>query len=127
MDQCITLRYDQVILNIIPGMLEFDPLNSNVMKWNDMVDLLAGDIITFVNDLGASVLDMIERILIGQVTSQTILRLQYLGIQDASSKDHPSLQIRRSVAWVRNHQRGILQNCLAGEMGQRKEHHSRLG
>ena len=44
------LRYDSVILNL-PGMKNFDRTKPNVMKWNDLVDKLAGDIITFVDDL----------------------------------------------------------------------------
>jgi hypothetical protein len=32
-------------------MESFDPSKPSVMKWNDLVDKLAGDILTFVDDL----------------------------------------------------------------------------
>ena len=82
------LRYDRVILNL-PGMADFDPSKPNVMKWNDIVDRLAGDIITFVDDLRASGYDRENA---WQVTRQISSRLQYLGIQDAARKRRPSSQ-----------------------------------
>ena len=82
------LRYDRVILNL-PGMPDFDPSKPNVMKWNDTVDRLAGDIITFVDDLRASGYDRENA---WQVARQITSRLQYLGIQDAARKRRPSSQ-----------------------------------
>ena len=64
-------------------MPEFDPSKPNVMKWNDMVDLLAKDIITFVDDLRASGYDREND---WQVARQITSCLQYLGIQDAAGK-----------------------------------------
>jgi len=87
-DEGNALRYDRVILNL-PGMPEFDPTKPNVMKWNDSVDRLAGDIITFVDDLRASGYDRENA---WQVARQITSRLQYLGIQDAARKRRPSSQ-----------------------------------
>ena len=70
-------------------MLEFDPAKPNVAKWNDIVDRLAGDIITFVDDLRASGYDRENG---WQVARQIVARLQYLGIQDAARKRRPSSQ-----------------------------------
>jgi hypothetical protein len=61
----------------------------NVTKWNDLVDCLAGDIITFVDDLRASGYD---RESVWQEARQITSRLQYLGIQDAARKRRPSSQ-----------------------------------
>jgi hypothetical protein len=80
------LRYDRVILNL-PGMSDFDPSKPNVMKWNDLVDRLAGDILTFVDDLRAAGYDQENA---WRVARQITSRLQYLGIQDAARKRRPS-------------------------------------
>jgi hypothetical protein len=88
LDEGNALRYDRVLLNL-PGMAGFDPSKPNVMKWNDMVDRLAGDIITFVDDLRASGYDRENA---WQVARQITSRLQYLGIQDAARKRRPSSQ-----------------------------------
>jgi hypothetical protein len=52
-DEDNALRYDRVVLDL-PGMDKFDPSNPSVMKWNDLVDRPAGDMITFVDNLRAS-------------------------------------------------------------------------
>jgi hypothetical protein len=52
-DEDNALRYDRVVLNL-PGIDKFDPSKPSVIKWNDLVDQLAGDTITFVDDLRAS-------------------------------------------------------------------------
>lgn len=88
LDEGNALRYDRVILNL-PGMPDFDPSKPNVMKWNDIVDRLAGDIVTFVDDLRASGYDRENA---WQVARQITSRLQYLGIQDAPRKRRPSSQ-----------------------------------
>jgi hypothetical protein len=82
------LRYDRVILNL-PGMELFDPSMPSVMKWNDLVDRLAGDILTFVDDLRAAGYDRENG---WQVARQIAARLQFLGIQDAARKRRPSTQ-----------------------------------
>ncbi len=85
MDEGNALRCDRVVLNL-PGMLEFDPSKPNVVKWNDVVDRLAGDIIAFVDDLRASGYDRENG---WQVARQITARLQCLGIQDAARKRRP--------------------------------------
>jgi hypothetical protein len=77
-----------VILNL-PGTDEFDPTLPLVMKWNDRVDQLAGDVITFVEDLRATGHNSKSD---WQVARQVASRLQYLGIQDAPRKRRPSNQ-----------------------------------
>jgi hypothetical protein len=88
------LRYDRVKLNL-PGDPAFDPTLPLVMKWNDADDKLAGDIVTFVDDLRACGCDS-ERA--WQVARQVASRLQYLGIQDAPRKRRPSTQ--KPGAWA---------------------------
>lgn len=82
------LRFDCVILNL-PGMEEFDPSLPNVMKWNSRVQRIAGDGVTFVDDLRATGYDKENS---WQVARQIAARLQYLGIQDAPRKKHPPSQ-----------------------------------
>lgn len=43
------LRWDRVILNL-PGATDFDPTMPTVMKWDDLVQNIAGDIVAFVDD-----------------------------------------------------------------------------
>jgi hypothetical protein len=88
------LRYDRVILNL-PGMEDFEPAKPNVMKWNDEVDRLAGDLVTFVDDVRTSGYDRENA---WQVARQIMSRLQYLGIQDAARKRRPSSQ--KGGAWA---------------------------
>lgn len=47
------MRYDQVILNC-PGSTTYIPSLPRVMKWNDIALAIAGDVVTFVDDLRAS-------------------------------------------------------------------------
>jgi hypothetical protein len=88
------LRYDQVKLNL-PGDDDFDPTLPMVMKWDDTVDQIAGDVITFVDDLRASGYSSENA---WQVARQVASRLQYLGIQDAPRKRRPSTQ--KPGAWA---------------------------
>jgi hypothetical protein len=88
LDEGNAVRYDRGILNL-PGMPDFDPSKPNVMKWNDRVDKLAGDIITSVDDLRVSGFDRENA---WQVARQIVARLQHLGIQDAARKRRPSSQ-----------------------------------
>ena len=82
------LRYDKVVFNL-PGMEGYDPSLPNVMKMNDLVDRIAGDVVTFVDDLRGSGYDMENA---WQVARQIASRLQYLGIQDAPRKRRPPAQ-----------------------------------
>jgi hypothetical protein len=47
------MGFDEVILNL-PGDPKFDPTLPMVMKWNNLSDAIAGDVITFADDLRAS-------------------------------------------------------------------------
>jgi hypothetical protein len=82
------LRYDKVVFNL-PGMEGYDPSLPNVMKMNDLVDQIAGDVVTFVDDLRGSGYDMENA---WQVVRQIASHLQYLGIQDAPRKRRPPAQ-----------------------------------
>ena len=53
------LRYNKVVFNL-PGMEGYDPSLPNIMKMNDLVDRIAGNVVTFVDDLRGSGYD-IER------------------------------------------------------------------
>jgi hypothetical protein len=57
------------------------------MQWNDRVDQLAGDVITFVDDSTGY-----DSQSAWQVARQVASRFQYLGIQDAARKRRPSNQ-----------------------------------
>ena len=46
------LRWDNAILNFI-GNSDFDPVYTNVYKWDSHRNRIAGDIITFIDDLRA--------------------------------------------------------------------------
>jgi hypothetical protein len=47
------MQFDEVVLNL-SGNLGFDPTLPMVMKWNNTSNAIAGDVITFVDDLRAS-------------------------------------------------------------------------
>ena len=88
------MRYDQVILNC-PGSSTYNPSLPRVMKWNDIASAIAGDVVTFVDDLRASGYSFENG---WQVARQIASRLQYLGIQDAPRKRRPSSQ--KPGAWA---------------------------
>ena len=50
------LRWDKIILNL-PGSHDFNPSLPWVMKWDSLLNRIAGDIIAFVDDLRASGFD----------------------------------------------------------------------
>jgi hypothetical protein len=50
------LRWDEARLNL-PGDKAFDPTLPRVMKWDLIIDNIAGDVLTFVDDSRASGLD----------------------------------------------------------------------
>ncbi|KAL7574328.1 hypothetical protein ACA910_008435 [Epithemia clementina (nom. ined.)] len=84
-------QYSKVWLNI-PGAITYDPNLPWVMKWNSHVEQIAGDVVTFVDDLRASGYSVENA---WQVGRRIASRLQYLGIQDApQNADHrPSRQV----------------------------------
>jgi hypothetical protein len=88
------LRWDEARLNL-PGDKAFDPTLPRVMKWDRDIDNIAGDVLTFVDDLRASGLD---QEVTWKISSQITSRLQHLGIQDAPRKRRPPT--RKTGAWA---------------------------
>ena len=89
------MGYDCVRLNL-PGMNHFDPLLPKVMKWRTELGEVAGDVITFVDDVritGYSKENCHE------VHRQFASRIQYLGMQDAPRKFRPPSQLQAG-AWT---------------------------
>jgi hypothetical protein len=93
-DKANFLGWTRVILNL-PGDTKFDPTMPFVMKWNDSISNIAGDVVAFVDDLRASGKD--EESSWG-VARQFASRLQYLGIQDAPRKRRPPARV--TGAWA---------------------------
>jgi hypothetical protein len=90
------LRYDKVVLNL-PGSVSFDPTLPWVMKWNNAENQMAGDVVTFIDDLRATGYNSESA---WQVARQVASRMQYgyLDIQDAPRKRRPSTQ--KPGAWA---------------------------
>jgi hypothetical protein len=82
------LRWDRIILNL-PGDSIYDPSLPTVMKWNDSVGRIAGDIVSFVDDLRLTGYSLENS---WAVSRYVLSRLQYLGIQDAARKRRPPSQ-----------------------------------
>jgi len=76
------LRWDRIILNLI-GQDDYIPSYPNVMKWNDLEDRQAGNIIAYVDDLRVIGWDLNHAWNIAHLVAS---RIQFLGIQDASRK-----------------------------------------
>jgi hypothetical protein len=76
------LRWDCIKLNL-PGDPAYNPTKPRVMKWDDILQKIAGDILGFVDDLRASGYSTEAA---WAVARQVASRLQYLGIQDAPRK-----------------------------------------
>jgi hypothetical protein len=82
------LRWDLIRLNL-PGDLMYDPSLPTVMKWNEDVNRIAGDMVAFVDDLRLSGFSIENA---WAVARHILSRLQYLGIQDAPRKRRPPSQ-----------------------------------
>jgi hypothetical protein len=82
------MGYDEVRLNL-PGSSDYNPSLPRVMKWNQAAKAIAGDVVTFVDDLRASGHSVENS---WQVSRQLGSQLQYLGIQDAPRKRRPPSQ-----------------------------------
>jgi hypothetical protein len=82
------MRWDFIRLNL-PGDPSYNPTKPRVMKWDDSLQKIAGDIVGFVDDLRASGYSMEYA---WGVARQVASRLQYLGIQDAPRKRRPPSQ-----------------------------------
>ena len=88
------LRWDLVVLNL-PGDPAFDPSKPHVYKWDEALEKIAGDVLSFVDDLRVSGFSE-ERA--WQIARQVTSRLQYLGIQDAPRKRRPP--VLQGGAWA---------------------------
>ena len=88
--------FNCVVLNL-PGMDSYDTTRKpKIMKWNSVIGCMAGDVITFVDDVrmtGSS------RDRCHEVHRQFTSRMQYLGIQDAPRKFRPPSQ-NQAGAWT---------------------------
>ena len=76
------MGYDSIRMNL-PGMDSYDPSFPKIAKWNSVRQSVAGDVITFVDDVrivGSSKENCHE------VHRQVASRFQFLGMQDAPRK-----------------------------------------
>ena len=89
------LGYDVIRLNL-PGMSEFDPLLPKVMKWRSDLGVVAGDVVTFVDDVRITGYSKEN---CRNVHHQFASRIQYLGMQDAPRKFRPPSQTQAG-AWT---------------------------
>jgi hypothetical protein len=89
------LAFDQVILNL-PGMVLYDPALPKVMKWHSKAQALAGDVITFVDDVRITGFSKEN---CRDVHRQIASRIQFLGMQDAPRKFRPPSQAKAG-AWT---------------------------
>jgi hypothetical protein len=60
--------------------MAYDPTLPHVMKWDDLVNKIAGDIVAFMDNLRASG-HLVEQT--WAILQQVVSRLQYLGLQYA--------------------------------------------
>jgi hypothetical protein len=108
------LRWDEARLNL-SGDKAFDPTLPRVMKWDLIVDNIAGDVLTFVDDSRASGLDAEVT---WRIARQIASRLQHLGIQDAPQKRRPPT--RKKGAWagaIFSTEKGIITQTVSEEKG----------
>jgi hypothetical protein len=82
------LRWDGIRLNL-PGDPAYDPSLPTVMKWNEIAERIAGDLVGFVDDLRFTGFSIENA---WAVARHVLSRLQYLGIQDAPRKRRPPSQ-----------------------------------
>ena len=83
------MGYNSVRLNL-PGMDHYDLMLLKIMKWWSKLGVVAGDVVTFVDDVritGCSKENCHE------VHRQFASRVQYLGMQDAPRKFRPPSQL----------------------------------
>ena len=95
LDKANPMGYDTVLLNL-PGMRTYDPNRPRVMKWDTANKCIAGDVVTFVDDVritGSS------KEVCWAVYRQFRSRTQYLGLQNAPRKFRPPSQ-EHAGAWT---------------------------
>lgn len=81
-DRHNALRWDEVRLNL-PGSPEYNPSKPRVRKWDKEAGGIAGDVITYVDDVRGSGTSVEHA---WAISHQVGTRLQYMGIQDATRK-----------------------------------------
>jgi hypothetical protein len=89
------MSFNRIILNL-PGSKDYDPGLPKVMKWNDKANNLAGDVVTFVDDVRFTGYSKAN---CQAVRRQFASRIQFLGMQDAPRKFRPPSQ-DQAGAWT---------------------------
>jgi hypothetical protein len=89
------MGYDSVILNL-PGSPTYDPNQPKVMKWKTAEQCIAGDVITFVDDVRITAS---SKEACWSVYRQFASRIQFLGMQNAPRKFRPPSQ-DQAGAWT---------------------------
>ena len=89
------MGYDSIRLNL-PGMGDYDPQWPKVMKWVSNPGVVAGDAVTFVDDVR---LTGFSKENCHDVHRQFASRFQWLGMQDAPRKFRPPSQANAG-AWT---------------------------
>ena len=89
------MGFDRIRLNL-PGSTTYDPGLPKVIKWNDKANAVAGDVITFVDDVRITGYSKAN---CHGVRRQFASRIQFLGMQDAPRKFRPPSQIQAG-AWT---------------------------
>jgi hypothetical protein len=82
------MRWDKIWLNL-PGSPKYNPSLPMVMKWNQLAERIAGNIVTFVDDLRLTGYSIENA---WAVARNILSQLQYLGIQDSPRKRLPPSQ-----------------------------------
>ena len=90
------MGYDCIRLNL-PGTDLFDPLLPKLMKWKTTLGVVAGDVLTFVDNVRITGYSKEN---CHKVHRQFASWIQYLGIQDAPCKFSPPSQQLQAGVWT---------------------------
>lgn len=90
------IGFNKVILNL-PGMTTYNPTLPEVFKWNTTAKVIAGDVITFVDNMRVSGYSKENCRTVHHQFAST--RIQFLGMQDALRKYRPPSQTQAG-AWT---------------------------
>ena len=93
LDKTNHLRWDRVKSNL-PGSKLFNPALLWIMKWNDLIENTAADIVAFIDDLRYLGVDGETAWTVGRYLGT---RLQYLGVQDTPQKNKIPYQDNESA------------------------------
>ena len=86
--------YDRIIENL-PGSAQYNPLHPWIMKWNEVVQQIAAEVICYCDDLRINGYSLENA---WAASRRIASRLQHLGIQDAPRKRRPPSQT--PGAWI---------------------------